>query len=136
MKSSIKENYLRIKETIPDDVTLVAVSKFNPAESILEVYNCGQRVFGESKVQELTGKYAELPKDIQWHFIGHLQTNKVKYIVPFVSLIHSIDSAKLFTEVAKTDAKENKTVDVLLQIHIAEEQTKYGFTPEDRKSVV
>lgn len=131
MKSSIKENYLRIKETIPDDVTLVAVSKFNPAESILEVYNCGQRVFGESKVQELTGKYAELPKDIQWHFIGHLQTNKVKYIVPFVSLIHSIDSAKLFTEVAKTAAKENKTVDVLLQIHIAEEQTKYGFTPEE-----
>lgn len=134
--NSIKENYLRIKETIPSDVKLVAVSKFNPADSIRQVYDCGQRIFGESKVQELTEKYNLLPQDIEWHFIGHLQTNKVKYITPFISLIHSVDSAKLFNEINKAAEKDNRVIDVLIQIHVAQENTKYGFSPEEALSFI
>ena len=134
--NSIKENYLRIKETIPSDVKLVAVSKFNPADSIRQVYDCGQRIFGESKVQELTEKYNLLPQDIEWHFIGHLQTNKVKYITPFISLIHSVDSAKLFNEINKAAEKDNRVFDVLIQIHVAQENTKYGFSPEEALSFI
>ena len=115
----------------PKQVTLVAVSKTKPNEAILEMYNEGQRVFGENKVQELTTKYEALPKDIQWHAIGHLQTNKVKYIAPFVSMIHSIDSLKLLKEVNKRAKQNNRTIDCLLQMHIAEEDTKFGLSREE-----
>jgi pyridoxal phosphate enzyme (YggS family) len=115
----------------PKRVTLVAVSKTKPNEAILEMYNEGQRVFGENKVQELTAKYEALPKDIQWHAIGHLQTNKVKYIAPFVSVIHSIDSLKLLKEVNKRAKQNDRTIDCLLQMHIAEEDTKFGLNKEE-----
>ena len=105
----------------------MAVSKFHPNEAIEEAYRAGQRVFGESKVQEMTAKYESLPKDIEWHFIGHLQTNKIKYIVPYVALIHGIDSYKLLAEVDKQAAKAGKTVNCLLQLHIAREEKKFGF---------
>lgn len=131
MDNFIRENLLEIKKNIPDNVTLVAVSKFNPEDAIMEAYSCGQRIFGESKVQELTTKYLALPKDIKWHFIGHLQTNKVKFIIPFITLIHSLDSLKLFSEINKVAKKENKIIDVLLQLHIADEETKYGFSLEE-----
>jgi len=116
---------------LPANVRLVAVSKLHPAEELMEAYNAGQRIFGESKVQELTAKYEVLPKDIEWHFIGHLQTNKIKYIVPFVYMIHSIDSENLLREVNKYAEKAGRKVDVLLQIHIAQEETKYGFSEEE-----
>jgi pyridoxal phosphate enzyme (YggS family) len=116
---------------LPANVRLVAVSKLHPAGELMEAYNAGQRIFGESKVQELTAKYEILPKDIEWHFIGHLQTNKIKYIVPFVSMIHSIDSENLLREVNKYAEKAGRKVDVLLQIHIAQEETKYGFSEEE-----
>ncbi len=120
-----------IWDELPSNVRLVAVSKFHPAEVLMEAYNAGQRIFGESKVQELTAKYEILPKDIEWHFIGHLQTNKIKYIVPFVSMIHSIDSVNLLQEVDKYAGKVGKKINVLLQIHIAKEETKYGFTEDE-----
>lgn len=106
---------------------MVAVSKFHPNEAIEEAYHAGQRIFGESKVQEMTAKHESLPQDIEWHFIGHLQTNKVKYIVPYVTLIHSIDSYKLLIEVNKQAAKVNRKIDCLIQLHIALEETKFGF---------
>jgi len=112
-------------------VQLVCVSKFNPKESILEAYETGERIFGESKVQELCDKQETLPQDICWHFIGHLQTNKIKYIVPFVSLIHGVDSFKLLAEIDKQAAKTGKTVNCLLQIHIAQEETKFGFSADE-----
>ena len=127
----IQSNIQSIRTHIPSHVRLVCVSKFNPNESILEAYETGERIFGESKVQELCGKYETLPKDIVWHFIGHLQTNKIKYIVPFVSLIHGVDSFKLLTEIDKQAAKTGKTVNCLLQVHIAQEETKFGFSPEE-----
>lgn len=130
---SIKENLLKIKNSIPEQVTLVAVSKTKPNEAILEAYQAGQRVFGENKVQELTEKYESLPKDIEWHMIGHLQTNKVKYIAPFVSLIHGIDSLKLLKEVNKRAKQNNRIINCLLQIHIAEEDTKFGFDENEVK---
>ncbi len=108
-------------------VTLVAVSKTKPASDILELYSLGQRDFGENYVQELVDKAAQLPKDIRWHFIGHLQSNKVKYIAPFVHLIHGVDSLKLLKEINKQAAKHNRIIDVLLQVHIAQEETKFGF---------
>ena len=107
---------------------LVCVSKFHPNETLLEAYNCGERVFGESKVQELCGKFETLPKDISWHFIGHLQTNKIKFIVPFVDLIHGVDSYKLLEEINKQALKAGTTVNCLLQVHIAMEETKFGFS--------
>jgi len=128
---STQSNIQSIRTHIPSHVRLVCVSKFNPNESILEAYETGERIFGESKVQELCGKYETLPKDIVWHFIGHLQTNKIRYIVPFVSLIHGVDSFKLLTEIDKQAAKTGKTVHCLLQVHIAQEETKFGFSPDE-----
>lgn len=126
---SIASNILQLKSTLPAGVTLIAVSKFHPAEAIEEAYAAGHRVFGESKAQEMTAKYEQLPKDIEWHFIGHLQTNKIKYIAPFVHTIHSMDSYKLLQEVDKQAARFNRTIRVLLQVHVAEEETKFGFSP-------
>ena len=116
-----------ILKDIPSNVSLVAVSKTKPMEDILEIYKKGQRIFGENKVQELVDKFPMLPKDIQWHFIGHLQRNKVKFIVPFVHLIHSVDSARLLTEINKQAKKIDRIVNCLLQFHIAEEETKFGL---------
>lgn len=128
---SVSDNLKRIKATIPDGVTLVAISKFHSKEAIAEAYAAGQRVFGESYEQELSGKQKELPQDIQWHFIGHLQSNKVKYIAPYISLIHSVDNAKLLKEVNKQAAKNNRVIDCLLQLHVAAEETKFGFLPQE-----
>lgn len=125
---SIKNNIEKFTQTLPDGCRLIAVSKTQPVEKIQEAYAAGQRLFGENKVQELTTKYETLPKDIEWHMIGHLQSNKVKYIVPFVHLIHSIDSLKLLLEVDKQAQKINRVVNCLLQIHIASEDTKFGFS--------
>lgn len=124
---NIAENLQQVLSELPDEVRLVAVSKFHPNEAIEEAYRTGQRIFGESKVQEMTAKYESLPKDIEWHFIGHLQTNKIKFIVPYVALIHGIDSYKLLVEVNKQAAKAGKVVNCLLQLHIAEEETKFGL---------
>lgn len=128
---SITTNIQFIRTHIPAHVRLVCVSKFNPNESIAEAYANGERIFGESKVQELCGKYETLPKDISWHFIGHLQSNKIKFIVPFVSLIHGVDSYKLLTEINKQAEKQEKIVNCLLQVHIAKEETKFGFSPDE-----
>ena len=132
---SIQENYHKIKAQIPENVELVAVSKFHPIEKIKEVYDCGQKVFGENKVQELLTKVNELPADIQWHLIGHLQTNKVKYIAPFIDTIQSVDSEKLLIEINKEAAKNNKKIKVLLQVKIAEEETKYGLEISEAKEI-
>lgn len=129
--SNVKENINKIKSNIPKNVTLIAVSKTYPNSAILEAYEAGQKVFGENKVQELVAKYETLPKDIEWHMIGHLQTNKVKYIAPFVHLIHGIDSLKLLTEVNKRAQSNQRNINVLLQIHIAKEETKFGFSEEE-----
>jgi len=123
----ISRRLQEIIDAIPDHVTLVAVSKTRPTSAIQEAYNAGQRHFGENKVQEMTDKSARLPKDIHWHLIGHLQTNKVKYIASFVSLIHSIDSLKLLQEINKHAIKHNRVIDCLLQFHIAKEETKFGL---------
>ncbi|MGL6179938.1 MAG: YggS family pyridoxal phosphate-dependent enzyme [Tannerellaceae bacterium] len=128
---SISANLADLRKEIPHQVTLVAVSKFNPVESIQEAYDAGQRIFGESKVQELTSKITHLPEDIQWHFIGHLQTNKVKYIAPFIDTIHSVDSLKLLIEIDKQAAKQNRVINVLLQMYIASEETKFGLSQEE-----
>ena len=133
---SIASNLNQIKESIPKGLTLVAVSKTKPNSDILEAYNAGQRIFGENKVQELANKYAELPKDIQWHMIGHLQSNKVKYIAPFVSLIHGVDSLKLLKEVNKRAEQNNRVIDCLLQVHIASESTKFGFGTDEIESAL
>jgi len=128
---SIQRNIEEIRKHIPAHVKLVCVSKFHPNETLMEAYQCGERVFGESKVQELCGKQESLPTDISWHFIGHLQSNKIKYIVPFVELIHGVDSYKLLEEINKQALKAGKTVNCLLQIHIAKEDTKFGFSAEE-----
>jgi pyridoxal phosphate enzyme (YggS family) len=127
----IEENLRRIKGSIPEHVTLVAVSKTHPEQAIVEAYQCGQRDFGENKVQELVDKATHLPSDIRWHFIGHLQTNKVKFIVPFVHLIHGVDSWKLLKEIDKQAAKVKRVVPCLLQFHIAKEETKFGFSMDE-----
>ena len=130
------ESYKNIVEELKaKNVTLVAVSKTKPAEEILALYQLGQRDFGENYVQELTDKYEQLPKDICWHFIGHLQSNKVKYIAPFVSLIHGVDSKKLLTEINKQAGKCNRVIDCLLQIHIAKEETKFGLDENELKEL-
>lgn len=132
-----KEAYLQIrKELDAKNVTLVAVSKTKPASDILELYELGQRDFGENYVQELVEKAEQLPKDIRWHFIGHLQSNKVKYIAQFVNLIHGVDSEKLLKEINKQAAKLNRTIDVLLQIHIAKEETKFGLDEEELNLII
>lgn len=132
---SIQENYHKIKAQISENVELVAVSKFHPIEKIKEVYDCGQKVFGENKVQELLTKVNELPADIRWHLIGHLQTNKVKYIAPFIDTIQSVDSEKLLLEINKEAAKNNRIIKVLLQVKIAEEETKYGLEILEAKEI-
>lgn len=132
---SIQENYNHIKSQLPSDVQLVAVSKTHPVSAIQEVYDLGQRVFGENKVQEVSEKYPLLPKDIQWHLIGHLQTNKVKYIAEFVDTIQSVDSEKLIREINKEAAKHNRTIKVLLQVKIAEEESKFGLDINEAKDI-
>ena len=132
----VTENINRIKQTLPEGVRLVAVSKYHPASLIQEAYDGGQRIFGESHVQELVQKYEVLPKDIEWHFIGHLQTNKVKYIAPFVRLIHSIDSLQLLQTVEKEAAKHDRKIDCLLQFHIATEETKFGLNLDEARQML
>jgi pyridoxal phosphate enzyme (YggS family) len=134
--NSIKQQLDIIKEELPDGCTLVAVSKTKPNEDIMEAYGTGHRDFGENKVQELTKKADDLPKDIKWHMIGHLQRNKVKYIVPIVHLIHGVDSMKLLVEINKQSEKNNQVTNCLLQIHIASEETKFGFNDEEIKSII
>ena len=133
---SIASNLKLITSSIPSNVTLVAVSKTKTNADILIAHNAGQIIFGENKVQELEKKQKELPSDIQWHMIGHLQTNKVKYIAPFVSLIHAIDSIKLLKEINKRAKQNNRTIDCLLQVHIAKEETKFGFEIHEIKEVL
>jgi pyridoxal phosphate enzyme (YggS family) len=124
---SIRENLLKIKSSLPEHVTLVAVSKTKPVVNLMEAYNAGQRVFGENKIQEMTEKWEHMPKDIHWHMIGHIQTNKVKFMAPYVNLIHGVDSLKLLEEINKQAIKNNRIINCLLQIHIAEEETKFGL---------
>ncbi|MBR1541971.1 MAG: YggS family pyridoxal phosphate-dependent enzyme [Bacteroidaceae bacterium] len=124
----IAEEIKQITANLPEGVKLIAVSKFHPVEAVMEAYDAGQRLFGENKVQEMTAKHEALPTDIQWHFIGHLQTNKVKYIAPFVAMIHSIDSLHLLIEVNRQAEKAGRIIDCLLQLHIAHEDTKFGMT--------
>ncbi len=132
----IAENLDQIKKNIPGEVCLVAVSKTKPNEAIQEAYDAGQRVFGENKVQEMVAKAEELPNDIEWHMIGHLQRNKVKYMAGFVHLIHGIDSLKLLQEINKQAAKHQRVQSVLLQVHIAEEETKFGFSADEIKEII
>lgn len=128
---SVKADIASLRRSIPQEVKIVAVSKFHPAEMIQELYDEGQRIFGESRVQEMVSKQQELPKDIEWHFIGGLQRNKVKLIAPFVSLIHSLDSERLLLEIEKQGAACERVIPCLLQVHIAEEETKSGFSPDE-----
>ena len=128
---SIRENLLKIKSSLPENVTLVAVSKTKPVSHLMEAYAVGQRIFGENKIQEMTEKWEEMPKDIQWQMIGHIQTNKVKFMAPYVGLIHGVDSLKLLEEINKQATKNNRIIDCLLQIHIAEEETKFGLNEEE-----
>jgi hypothetical protein len=132
----IKENLNEILADIPENVTLVAVSKTKPASEIEEAYAAGQRVFGENKVQEMVEKEAVLPRDIQWHLIGHVQTNKVKYIAPFVSVIHAVDSLKLLSEINKQAKKNNRTIKCMLQMHIADEESKFGMKFDELMEVL
>ncbi|MFT4668906.1 MAG: pyridoxal phosphate enzyme (YggS family) [Flavobacteriaceae bacterium] len=128
---SISENLNQLENTLPSEVTLVAVSKTKPVADLLEAYNAGQRVFGENKIQEMEAKWKEMPKDIEWHMIGHVQTNKVKYMAHFVRLIHAVDSIKLLKEINKQALKNNRIINCLLQVKIAEEESKYGMTETD-----
>ena len=133
---SIKDNLLQIKSQLPENVTLVAVSKTKPVSDLIEAYNAGQRVFGENKIQEMTEKWEQMPKDIQWHMIGHVQTNKVKYMAEYVSLIHGVDSLKLLQEINKQAAKHNRVIDCLLQMYIAEEETKFGLDEKELEDIL
>ncbi|MBL4668228.1 MAG: YggS family pyridoxal phosphate-dependent enzyme [Flavobacteriales bacterium] len=133
---SIANNIKKIKSELLETATLVAVSKTKPNEDILEAYNAGQRIFGENKVQELAQKHEDLPKDIEWHLIGHLQTNKVKFIAPFVSLIHAVDSLKLLKEINKQALKNNRVINCLLQVKIAKEDSKFGLNQTDAKALI
>jgi PLP dependent protein len=132
----IKENLLHIKSQLPNAVTLVAVSKTKPVSDLMQAYEAGQRIFGENKVQEMTEKWEQMPKDIQWHMIGHVQSNKVKYMIPYVKLIHGVDSLKLLKEINRLAKKWRKTVDCLLQIHIAEEETKFGLDEKELNDIL
>ena len=134
--SHITEEIHRIQAELPGHVRLVAVSKYHPTEALQKAYDAGQRIFGESKVQEMTTKHEALPKDIQWHFIGHLQTNKIKYMAPYVALIHGVDSFKLLAEIDKQARKAARTIPCLLQIHIAQEETKFGFTTGECRTML
>ena len=128
---AIEQKIELLHASLPQGVTLVAVSKFHPAERIMEAYEAGQRIFGESRPQEMASKYQQLPADVEWHMIGHLQTNKVKMISPFVSMISSVDSERLIEEIEKQAAKYNRTIDILLEVHVAEEETKSGWNEEE-----
>lgn len=127
----IKNNLKEVRDTLDNDVCLVAVSKYHPIEAVEEAYAEGQRIFGESREQELRTKHEALPKDIQWHFIGHLQTNKVKYIAPYIAMIETVDSLKLMKEIDRQGAKYGRIIDVLLELHLAKEETKSGMTPNE-----
>jgi len=133
---SIKDNLLQLKSQLPENVTLVAVSKTKPVADLMEAYNAGQRIFGENKIQEMTEKWEQMPKDIQWHMIGHVQTNKVKYMAEYVSLIHGVDSLKLLQEINKQAAKHNRVIDCLLQMYIAEEETKFGLDEKELEDIL
>lgn len=133
---SIAQNINELKRSLPADVTLVAVSKFHPVKALEEAYAAGQRIFGESRAQEVTSKQKTLPHDIEWHFIGPLQSNKVKDIAPFIHTIHSIDSLKLLQEVDKQAAKHNRIIRVLLEVHVAEEESKHGFSPDECRNLL
>ena len=136
MMWDVKTNLHRVLGQLPEGVRLVAISKYHPADYIMAAYEEGQRLFGESHEQEIREKHASLPKDIEWHFIGHLQTNKVKYIVPYISMIEAVDSLKLLREIEKQAAKADRVVKVLLELHIAEEATKYGLTMDDCRQLL
>lgn len=133
---SIKENLNQIQSQIPNQVTLVAVSKTKPVSDLMEAYDAGQRIFGENKIQEMAEKYEQMPKDIKWHMIGHVQRNKVKYMAEFVDLIHGVDSLKLLKEIDKQAKKYDRTIHCLLQIKIAEEDSKFGMSPKDAKALI
>ena len=133
---SITKNQTQIKSELPAHVTLVAVSKTKPVADLMEAYNAGQRIFGENKIQEMTEKWEQMPKDIEWHMIGHVQTNKVKFMAEYVSLIHGVDSLKLLQEINKQAKKHNRIIDCLLQIHIAEEETKFGLNEEELNHIL
>ena len=133
---SIAENLSQIKSSLPSHVTLVAVSKTKPVTDLMEAYNAGQRIFGENKIQEMTEKWQQMPKDIQWHMIGHVQSNKVKYMIPYVHLIHGVDSLKLLKEINRLAGKWRKKIDCLLQIHIAEEETKFGLDEQELEEML
>ncbi|MCF6142000.1 YggS family pyridoxal phosphate-dependent enzyme [Flavobacterium sp. K77] len=133
---SITNNLQSIKESLPDHVTLVAVSKTKPVSDLRQAYEAGQRIFGENKIQEMADKWEQMPKDIQWHMIGHVQTNKVKFMAPFVSLIHGVDSLKLLQEINKQALKNNRIIDCLLQIYIAEEESKFGLDEDELTSLL
>ena len=133
---TIAENIQTIKNDLPDQVKMIAVSKTKPVADILQAYNAGQRRFGENKAQELASKYPVLPDDIEWHFIGHLQSNKIKYIAPFVALIHSVDSLKLLEEINREAIRNQRIISCLLQFHIAEEETKFGLSEEEAKDIL
>ncbi len=133
--STITENLKQIKASLPENVKLVAVSKTKPVDEIMEAYNAGHRDFGENKIQEMTEKWEQMPKDIRWHMIGHVQRNKVKYMAPFVSLIHAVDSLKLLKEIDKQAQKNKRTIDCLLQVYIAKEDTKYGLEAEEVSAI-
>ena len=133
---SISNNLTEIKSQLPAHVTLVAVSKTKPVADLMEAYDAGQRIFGENKIQEMTEKWEVMPKDIEWHMIGHVQTNKVKYMAPYVSLIHGVDSLKLLQEINKQAAKNNRVIDCLLQVYIAEEESKFGLDEKELEEVL
>lgn len=133
---NIRENLKELKQEIPEDITLVVVTKTHPVSDIKEVYNTGHRIFGENRVQEMVDKYKELPQDIEWHMIGHLQTNKVKDIAPFVSLIHGVDRMKLLKEINKRAKKENRVIECLLQLKIAKEESKFGMDVENMNNLL
>ena len=133
---SIAENLRQVLSTIPPKVSLVAVSKTKPEEDLLAAYNAGQRIFGENKIQEMTRKQESLPKDIEWHMIGHVQSNKVKYMAPYVNLIHGVDREKLLKEINKQAAKNDRVIDCLLQMHIAQEETKFGLDANELEQII
>ncbi|PKG43021.1 YggS family pyridoxal phosphate-dependent enzyme [Psychroflexus sp. MES1-P1E] len=133
MEGSIKEHIKTFTDELGENINLVAVSKTKPNEDLLEAYKAGQRIFGENKVQEMTDKWDALPKDIKWHMVGHVQTNKVKYMAPYVDLIHAVQNMKLLKEINKRAVENDRVIDCLLQVKIAEEESKYGMSPEDLK---
>ena len=133
---SVAQNLLKIKSTLPSTVTLVAVSKTKPIPDLMEAYDAGQRIFSENKIQEMAEKWEAMPKDIEWHMIGHVQTNKVKFMAPFVSLIHGVDSLKLLEEINKQAQKNNRIIDCLLQMYIAEEESKFGLDEEELNEIL